>query len=213
MTNERTELRGANCTFEYTFGGKRTFVAPVRSIGHSFSVVATESKARIHRAFYPHQRAEGPFQVQLELNGYPIFARFMNFMRSYVQASNVSINRGMSVYVPAVEFWRIGVPVNGISDGDHVGSNVFMPTLVFESAIDPLDPRLITGIDGGDRFSTYDANDSEADEAGRFFYPASSLTNDPNARGESIYDSLPTPPPTALIPGTGASGRNRALPY
>lgn len=204
MSNSRVELRGANATFEYTFGKKYTFVAPASAIGHSFSVVYSESKARVHRGFYPHQRAEGPFAVELELNGYPLYRAFMNFMRDYVYTANTSLSRGMSVFVPAVDFWRIGVPTGGIADGDHVGSQVFKPTLTFESAIDPLDPQLITGIDGGDRYSTFDANGSNADEAARFFFPATAQTNDPNARGASIYDSLPTPPPSRLLPGRGS---------
>lgn len=203
MTDERIELVGGNCTFEFNISGRHTFVAPARSVGHSFTVVHTESKARVHRAFYPHQRAEGPFRIGLDIKGYPLYRSFVNYMQSYVFASNYSINRGMAVWVPAINFWRIGVPIDGISEGDHVGSALFQPVITFESAIDPLDPLLITGVDGGDRFSQFDVNGSAADEAARFFYPAAALTNDPNAKGENIYDDLPTPPVSRLTPGRG----------
>jgi hypothetical protein len=203
MSNERIELVGGNCTFEYNIDGKHTFIAPIRGVGHSFEIIATESKARVARGFYPHQRAEGQFAIQLDLKGYPIFRSFMSFMQDYVHSSNSQINRGMSVWVPSHDFWRIGVPVGGIEEGDHVGSNLFQPVIIFESAIDPLDPLLITGVDGGDRFSRFDENGSGADEAARFFYPAAALTNDPNAQGENIYDDLPTPPPSKLLPGKG----------
>jgi hypothetical protein len=156
---------------------------------------------------YPHQRAEGPFSVTLDLKHYTEFKLFMDFMRGFMSALMSSQNRPMplmSVSVPTRNFWRLGVPVSGVSDGDHIGSNLFQPAIVFESVVDPLDPTVATGYNNVGSFSQFDPNGSGADSAGQFFYPSAGLTNDPNAQGESIYDA----PPVATNPVGGTTTRS-----
>jgi hypothetical protein len=195
MAVSQTTLNGYNSTFQYTAGSDvSVFNARVSKFGHSFAVIATESHARQHRAMYPHQRAEGPFSVTLELKHYTEFRAFMDFMRSFMSALMASQNRPMplmSVSIPTRNFWRLGVPINGVSDGDHIGSNLFQPSISFESVVDPLDPTVATGYNNVGSFSQFDPGGSGADSAGQFFYPSTGLTNDPNAQGESIYDAPP----------------------
>lgn len=210
-----TDIGNTNCTMSYTAaGGTWLMQTRCNRLGHSFSMVATESQARSTRGYYPQQRATGVFMVGLELNGYQEFEPVMSFMAGYVRAAlrNTTGIPLMSVSIPSYDFWRIGIPTGGVSFGDHVGSNVFTPSLEFESVTDPLDPRLAVGFDPN-LISVFDENRPtdptlgiSPDDATRFFYPATASTNDPNARGEPLYDAPPTPykPPKVgdpLLPG------------
>lgn len=198
MTTFLTELSNSNCTLSYTAtGGTWSMRARCNQVGHSFAMIATESQARSTRGYYPQQRATGPFMLGLELNGYREFQAVMSFMAGYISAALRSTTGIplMSVSVPAREFWRIGIPTGGVSFGDHVGSNVFLPLLEFESVTDPLDPRLAVGFDP-DLISVFDENrpaGTSPDDTTRFFYPATASTNDPNAQGNALYDASPTP--------------------
>lgn len=208
MAVSQTTLNGNNSVFQFTSGTDvAVFNARVSKVGKSFAVIATESHARQHRAMYPHQRAEGPFSVTLDLKHYTEFKLFMDFMRDFMSALMSSQNRPMplmSVSVPSRNFWRLGVPVNGVSDGDHIGSNLFQPTIVFESVVDPLDPTVATGYNNAGSFSQFDPNGSAADTAAQFFYPSAGLTNDPNAKGDQIYDA----PPVGIDPIGGGTPRS-----
>lgn len=198
MTTYITELSNANCTLSYTAtGGTWLMQTRCNQVGHSFAMIATESQARSTRGYYPQQRATGPFMLGLELRGYQEFEAVMGFMAGYIGAilRNATGIPLMSVSVPSRDFWRIGIPTGGVSFGDHVGSNVFLPKLQFESVTDPLDPRLAVGFDP-DMISVFDENrpaETSPDDATRFFYPATASTNDPNAQGSTLYDAPPTP--------------------
>lgn len=203
MPTYRTDLSNANCTMEFTSASAtRVLRARCDAVSHSFEVIATESHARSTNAFYPQQRATGPFTIRLLLKGYREQKAAMEYFESYILASlsTVTALPLMSVSVPSRDFWRIGVPTGGVTFGDHVGSNVFAPVLQFESVTDPLDPRLATGFDPN-LISYFDANRPEGtspDGVSRFFYPASASTNDPNALGEALYDAPPVPTPRRL---------------
>lgn len=192
----------SNAAFAFTAGGSGYyFQSRCRGITHGYEVVASESHARTTRAFYPRQRALAQFTLTLELKGYADYKAFMDFMRSYLQnfAANTATG-AMSVGVPQRNFLRYGVPVGGISDGDHIGSMVFAPTIVFESIYDPLDTAIFTTTTDT---SQVDLGTSQSDNAATFFYPVTAPTNDPNATGESLYDA----PPPVTQPGGPSSKR------
>jgi hypothetical protein len=187
-----------NCTLSFSKAGVNySMQARVRKITHGFSVIATESAARKYRAFYPHQRAVDPFSLTFELMGYTQAQLVMGYLRNFMQAVVDTGSTSMTVRVPARNFLRQGVPTGGVMDMDQTASNVFLPTIVFDSITDPLDlstPQ-VSGISLGS---------TSADDAAKFFYPSSASTNDPNATADSFYDAAPVvvPPPPAIIPPT-----------
>lgn len=194
----------SNATFSFTTSSAtQSFSTRCYGITHGYDVVAAESHARTARAFYPRQRALSQFSLTLLLKGYVDFKAFMDFMRSYISSFAQASSGSMVVTVPARNFMRYGVPIQGVSDGDHVGAILFQPTLVFEPVYDPLDTQLFTTTANA---SQVDLGTSQSDEAAHFFYPVTASTNDPNATGESLYDAPAVSIPTPLNPGTPVPG-------
>jgi hypothetical protein len=174
-----------NCTLSYAKSGVNyTLKLWAYGIGHGFSVIATESAARKYRAFYPHQRAVDPFVITFQLKGYPHLRVLTKYLLSYMNAVTDSGSVAMTVNIPARNFLRQGVPTGGMVDQDQTASNLFSPQITFDSISDPLDTSVpqVSGISLGS---------SANDDAAKFFYPASVSTNDPNARGDSFYDTAP----------------------
>jgi hypothetical protein len=174
-----------NCTLSYAKSGVvYTLKLWTYGIGHGFSVIATESAARKYRAFYPHQRAVDPFTITFQLKGYPHLRVLTRYLLNYMNAVTDSGSVAMTVNIPARNFLRQGVPTGGMADQDQTASNVFTPQITFNSISDPLDTTApqVSGVALGS---------SASDDAAKFFYPASVSTNDPNARGDSFYDTAP----------------------
>lgn len=188
----------SNATFAFTTGGStNTFATRCNRLSHGYDVVAGESHARTARAFYPRRRALSQFTVSLQLKGYADFKAFMDFMRSYITNFAKATSGSMTVAIPARNFMRYGVPIQGVSDGDHVGAILFQPTIIFQPVYDPLDTQLFTTTANT---SQVDLGTSQADNAATFFYPITASTNDPNATGESLYDAPPILPPSTIAP-------------
>lgn len=179
----------SNASLAYTTANQAYyFNTRCRTVGFGYDVIADESHARNNRAFYPKQRALTPFYLTLELKGYVDYKNFMDFMRSYMKAFTVANTHSMAVSIPKYNFSRFGIPIDGVTDGDHVGSMVFAPTITFQAIYDPLDTEIFSTTADASQFS---ANGSTADSAATFFYPSSANVNDPNATGESLYDASP----------------------
>jgi hypothetical protein len=177
-----------NCFFSWSrAGAAQVLRSRCSSIGSGFDVIAEESHARQTRAFYPRQVAEKKFALTLQLNGYQQFKTAMDYFRNYVRSFMVAANNAMYVVVPSRQFVRLGVPISGITDEDHVGSNMFSPMIVFESVYDPADPDLVSKSSNTGQYSWFDRSTAEGDPAAKFFYPASASTNDPNATGDLLY--------------------------
>lgn len=205
----------SNCTLSYGQAGQGYVLQTrARGIAHSWDVIATASHARRSQGFYPHQRSVGPFTLTLELMGYKELKLVMDWIRGYIDTS-MSVNQNsITVSVPSYNFWRNGVPISGVLDNDHTGSNVFLPNVVFQSITDPLDPTTFTGM--GNSVAQVDFGPTQLDDAAKFFYPSSIAVNDPNAKAESYYDNpalnsqVPPNlgPPTDFKPGslTGRRG-------
>lgn len=178
--------RGMNGTMSFVNGssGGAMFVR-IRRIAYAWEVVATESHACRVRAMYPHQRAISRFRVTLEFKGYREYKTFMDFMRNYIEQMFGATKRAIYVYSAVRNFQRWGIPVSGITDGDHVGQALFSPTIVFESINDPLDSEVMT-LESGN-VSRYNMAGSSGDDA-KFFYPFSAGSRDTNVTPETFYD-------------------------
>jgi hypothetical protein len=175
---------GTNCTLSFQSNdGSFSIAVRVRKLAHRWEAIFTESHAREHRAMYPRQRAVGQFALTLELKGYAEQEQVMNFFRSYVYSWQVGNKPTMHVVSQVKSFIRRGVPIKGMTIEDHVGSMVFMPTIIFESAQDPLDPTIILP----SAASSHDLAGTETDVK-NFFYPFSRASQDTNVRPETYYD-------------------------
>jgi hypothetical protein len=205
MAGSTVTTRGqSNCTLTYVRSGAGYLLQTrARGISYAWDVIATESHARENRAFYPHQRALGMFTVTFELIGYAEQKPVMDWLRAYIGSSSGVSQNSVAVSVPAYGFWRLGVPIDGVIDEDHTGSNVFLPAVTFASVTDPLDTTTFTGT--GNSVSQPDYGITQKDDAAQFFYPGSVAVNDPNASGNSFYDNpanQPVVPDIPLAPGT-----------
>jgi hypothetical protein len=219
---------GTNGMISYNGG---SFPIRAKKVEHSWEVIYTESHARSVRAFYPHQRAPGRFAITLQLSGYTAYKAFTEFMMGYIRefahpANTYSpgLQYAMTVSVPVRDFQRIGIPVGGIADTDHVGSMVFEPTILFEAMSDPLDPTI---------YSPFGENVSQPDmvvggDQAQFFYPFSPASENASIVADSIlYDARQTASGSVnslintitnanrnafnpLPPGTGGTGGSTA---
>lgn len=197
-------VANANCTLSYTTNANAfSFGTKVRGIASGWTVLATESHARLHRAFYPMQKTEGPFQLTMELNGYTEFHKLMSFLMNYVGAllgtaanpAGTPQTSAMTVLADQPDglgnFFQIGIPITGMSEGDHVGSMVFAPTLVFMPVMDPTDPTIYTNATGAAGISWEDFTNTDNGDASQFYYPRSAGSLDPTAVSQSLYDIPP----------------------
>lgn len=176
---------GTNCSLTFLSNdGSYSLGVRVRKLAHKWNVVATESHARENRAMYPHQRSVGRFALTLELIGWRESNLFANFMRSYVYSWKIGNKPTMLVTMSVRNFIRRAVPIKGMQIGDHVGSMVFSPTIVFESAQDPLDPTILTPNEA----SAYDATGQVDVDVRNFFYPFSAGSEDTNVVSETFYN-------------------------
>lgn len=200
MTTPALGIRadGTNGTFAY--GGKQ-FNVRVKKIDYSWEVIFTESHARAHRAFYPHQRAVARFALTLQFKGYKEYKTFVNYMWSYITAFVNTAQYSMYIQVPSYLFFRNGIPVGGIADTDHVGSMIFEPTIVFEAMSDPLDPRIL---DPKSK-QVSQPGGGGADQA-KFFYPFSAASENPTLTTDHIYDVGSVDQGSGSVLGEGSAG-------
>ena len=166
--------KGLNCTLSYVRGtATRTYRVRCVAIVHGTQMIAEESQARVHRAYYPHRVSTQRFGITVQLNGYKEHKSLSNWLATYASYA-LHPNVGgtdyptMSVVVPAREFVHRGVPLTGFVWGDHVGSMVFSPTIMFEPAYEPWDKvkPAVTRVE-----NTWDA--FAQDDAIKYFYPFS----------------------------------------
>lgn len=214
MTLQANGVSNANATLSYTTETNYySFETRVRGVASGWTVLATESHARLHRAMYPMQKTEGPFALLMDLNGYAEYHALMDFLINYVGAllgtsanpAGTPQTSGMNVLASQPSglgnFFQVGVPYSGMGDGDHVGSMVFNPVVVFMPVLDPSDPTMYTNATGAAGISWEDFTNTDSGDASQFYYPRSAGSMDPNGYSQSLYD---IPPTTASTPNTPA---------
>lgn len=215
-------IPNSNCTLSYTTKSNAySFGTKVRGIASGWSVLATESHARLHRAFYPMQKTEGPFQLTMDLNGYTEFHKLMTFLINYVgallgtaaNAAGTPQTSAMTVLAAQPDglgnFFQIGIPFTGMYDDDHVGSMVFNPTVVFMPVLDPSSPTIYNNATGAGGISWEDFTNTDNGDASQFYYPRSAGESDPTGTSQSLYD---IPPQNASNGNTNSGSSNSNSP-
>lgn len=188
--------QGLNATLSYKRGSTtRAYRLRVNGIVHGPEMVADESQARLRRAYYPHRVTTQQFGLVLQLIGWDERRSFTNWMASYASYAldpdlGTSDYPTMSVTVPSYEFVHRGVPLSGYEWGDHVGSMVFTPTVMFVPAYEPWDKSKpsVTRVDNVWRAFT-------KDEAIKYFYPfGTQLSGDeaPQRYDSPVYPGNPS---------------------
>lgn len=196
---------GGNLTLSYTgSNGATSATIRCKNLRYTYGVVSDESHARQDRAFYPHRRAQGQFQVVVECKGYREYKQLQGWLGAYAQDALAvySTNRqppAMTVSLPARRFRRLGLLISGLGDNDRTGSMVFAPLLTFVTISDPSDPSsAVLNSSQASRFSV-----PKVDAAGSTsFFPST------NARyvDARLYDDLSVVnPAAAIVPDPGAA--------
>lgn len=182
--------KGLNATLTYSAGNsRRGFKVRCNTVVHGTEMIATESQARMRRAYYPHRLSPTQFAIGVECVGYyehkALSSWLMEFSGFVLNPSLQDVSGAvMTVSVPSRDFMRKGIPVAGIEFGDRVGSMVFTPVIVFETAYDPSDPAAF-------RASKFDGSFAMAlDRDVKYFYPLSPQLNGDDAPPNGAYATV-----------------------
>lgn len=211
-------LPGANCTLSYPRNATQTYAYRVRvgRVTHGIQLIADEAQGRLRRSFYPHRLTNAQFSLGLILDGtrkyvpgqrtnavpneYEKFMSwlfdYMNFMLQQDEDIEGELPR-MTVSVPKYDFFREGIPLGPVLFGDHVGSMLWTPTIVFETTRDYLEPHNVES-------SRFLGGLTDLDKNAQYFYPTGPQLAGNEAplifdQGVGGYD-----------PGTAAGGTNPA---
>lgn len=199
--------KGLNSTLSYV-RDKATHTYRVRSGNLSFGVqmVATESAARIHRAYYPHKTANQQFSVQLLLKDWAERNDFTTWLADYAQwALDPNVVRRqypyMTISVPSRDFYQRGLPLEGYEWGAHTGMMMFTPTILFEAAFSPGQQSLSVAVSSViNKWSAF-----ASDPAIKYFYPFGTQLqgNEVPQDYTQVVPPPPMPPPPGPPPSSG----------
>lgn len=206
---------GLNTTLSYSYAGK-TYMFQVRAqeIAFGSRMVAGESQARTRRGYYPHQVSSVPFSLVPIINGYSERTQFSNFLYDYVQriqdpSLSVSAFPTMKVVSSVRRFTRWGVPVAGIEWGDHVGSMVWTPRVVFETHVD----QSLGDTPGSYQWISYfqlDQSSVERSPQIKYFYPAGVQLSGSELPDPGAFDKVTTIQDIQNIINGGTKGGSNA---
>jgi hypothetical protein len=156
--------------------------------------MADEAQARTRRAYYPHQVTAVPFTLVAIVNGYKERVRLSNYLSDYIsRALDPSLAVGsfptMQVSISSRRFLRWGVPLSGIEWGDHVGSMVWNPRIVFQTHVDQTLGQSTTDYK---KVSTFSLSQDALEKSPqiKYFYPAGVQLSGSEVPDASSYDKV-----------------------
>lgn len=203
--------RGLNTSLSYQYGGKTyQFTVRTEQISHGSQLVSEEAQARTRRAYYPHQVTAIPFSLTVVINGYRERVQFSNFLNDYLsRAMDPSLGVAdfptMFVLVPARNFIRWGVPLSGIEWGDHIGSMVWKPQVVFQTHVDQSLGQSTTDYRWISYFSMPVQSASKSPQI-KYFYPAGIQLSGNQAPDAGSFDKVVSIQDIQNIINGGTSG-------
>lgn len=197
------QRRGWNCTLSYLRGNVRyAYRLRVGRVVHGLNLIFDESTGRMSRAFYPHRLSNAQFSLGLILDGtrirrpgkpwahvpteYELFMSWLHDYMTYLLNQDTAVAGDlpvMSVSVPKYDFFREGVPIGPVLFGDHVGSMIWTPALVFETTRDYLEPASTSQI-----ASKFLGGLTNLDQEAQFFYPTSPMAEVGGNEAPFIFD-------------------------
>lgn len=197
--------QGLNCTFSFHGGGsgeQHSYRVRAGQLSSGVQMIATESVARIYRAYYPHLPANQQFSVQVLLKDWTERTHFTSWLSHYatwaLDPNAVRLQDPfMTVTVPRMNFFQRGMPIMGYEWGAHTGMMMFTPVIVFEPAFSPHQhgrPVIPSGV----------ANEGKvfrSDPAIKYFYPFGvQLSGDQQPKDSSHVRQPPATPPNLRGP-------------
>lgn len=206
---------GLNTLLYYQYGKKSyQFTVRTSEIAHGSRLVADEAQARTRRAFYPHQVTAIPFSLVVIIKGYRERVQFSNFLNDYISraldpALSVANFPSMLVMEPGRKFLRWGVPLSGIEWGDHIGSMVWNPRVVFETHVDQSLGQSTTDYKWISYFSISKQTASQSPQI-KYFYPAGIQLSGNQVPGAGAYDKATSIQDIQNIVNGGTSGGSDA---
>jgi hypothetical protein len=196
---------GLNCTFSFSGGSFRhSYRVRAGELSYGVQMVATESVARIDRAYYPHRTANQQFSVQVLLKNWGEREHFVQWLVTYAAwaldpDSTHKSYPYMTVTCPRMDFFQRGLPIAGYEWGAHTGMMMFTPVVVFEAAFSP--GQNSPAVPVSEVINKQKVFNS--DPAIRYFYPFGvQLSGDQVPSKSSQVGQPPATPPSA----TGSSG-------
>lgn len=188
---------GLNTLLYYQYGKKSyQFQVRTQEIAHGSMLVADEAQARTRRAYYPHQVTAVPFSLVVIIKGYKERVQFSNFLSDYVSraldpALSVANFPTMLVLEPDRNFLRWGVPLSGIEWGDHVGSMVWTPRVVFQTHVDQSLGQSTTDYKWISYFTIPVESEARSPQI-KYFYPAGIQLAGDQIPDAGAYDKVPS---------------------
>lgn len=207
--------QGLNTLLYYQYGGKNySFWVRTQEIAHGSTLVADEAQARTRRAFYPHQVTAVPFSLVVIVKGYKERVQLSNFLNDYISraldpALSVANFPTMIVMEISRKFMRWGVPLSGIEWGDHVGSMVWTPRLVFQTHVDQTLGQSTTDYKWISYFSIPVQTAAKSPQI-KYFYPAGVQLSGNEVPDAGSYDRVVSIQDIQNIINGGTSGGSDA---
>lgn len=215
VVQQGPQLPGLNCILSYTRDASTTYAFRCRvgKLQWGIELIADEAQGRLRRSFYPHRLTNAQFSLGLILDGSRVktkagkaynaipneYQKFMTWMHNYMQFmiyqddDYESELPRMKVSIPSHDFYREGVPLGPVLFGDHVGSMIWTPTIVFETTRDLNEPKTVDS-------SRFLGGLTSLDKEAQFFYPTS-----PQLSGDEA--------PFAFDQGVGGLGKDAQNNY
>lgn len=159
-----------NAVLSYMKDGRKNIIrAYCDSVTYGFSQIGTESEARYARAFYPRRTATQPFSITVLLNGYAAYRNFNYWLAGYqehlrIAGDNSATPPPITVTVAGRDFLRDGIPIEGMTFGDHVGSMLWQQSITFQATNDPAEKN-------DDFVSSSVLQPGSLDADNKYFYP------------------------------------------
>lgn len=207
--------KGLNTNLTYSYNNKTyAFSVRVQEIAYGSRMVAGESQSRTRRAYYPHQVSSVPFSIVPIIKGYRERVQFSNFLADYikrVQDPSLSVSKFPTIKVVSGtrNFVRWGVPISGIEWGDHVGSMVWTPRVVFETHVD----QSLGDTPGSYKWISYfklDAASVAVSPQIKYFYPSGVQLSGAQVPDSGAYDKVTSIQDIQDIINGGTAGGSNA---
>lgn len=164
----------------------------VMGLEFGLNIIATsDNQARTRRAFYPLITTGSSFTMTVGFVSWEEREGFNRWMSNFMDdvSSGTARYGTQTVVVPSRDFQRVAVPESEIEYGEGVGDMLYLSSVKFIGASDPLNTDL-TMKQMGTAYYTKPRGSSEA----QFFHPLGTQVAGAESLGETIFDTTPFGP-------------------
>lgn len=155
-----------NCLLIAPGYGARTI--HVESLDHGMKIPALgESSARAYRTFFGQKVTTGSFTIGCWFTRHDEYEDFATWLQGYGERRSRAFDptSPMAVIIPTRGFFKLGVPVDGITFGDNIRTVVHRMSISFKGTADPVDYK-------SSILSRYFAPQNTEDPESKYQFPA-----------------------------------------